>query len=253
MSHALVRLIGWPATILHGDTTVVDRWGWLRRHLRPGPLRTLDAGCGAGAFTMYAARRGNQAVGVAFDARDIRAAAERAALLRIPAVRFIAGDLRRLDEFGPALGDFDQVLLFETIEHIRDDRKLLADLAARLVPGGRLLLTAPSKHHHALWGERVSAHEDGGHVRWGYTHQELRELFGRCGLEVLSEEYISGLVSQTIASLTFGLRRINLKVAWAATLPLRIFHPLDLPLTRLTRYPYLSIGVVGRKPTIESA
>jgi SAM-dependent methyltransferase len=248
MKDTLVRLIGWRATILHGDPTVVDRWRWLRRHLRAGPLRTLDAGCGSGAFTLYAARVGNRALGLSFNPREVQAARRRARILRVPGAEFHQRDLRDLGAGAAGLGTFDQILLFETIEHIRDDARLLAELVTMLRPDGRLLLTAPYKHHRALWGERLSEHEDGGHVRWGYTHQEIRDLFRGCGLEVLAEEYLSGLVSQKIASLIFGLSRVHYRLGWAATFPLRIFQGLDRPLTRLTGYPYLSIGVVGHKP-----
>ena len=134
MSNALVRLLGWPATILHGDPTVVDRWRWLKRHLLPGPLRTLDAGCGSGAFTLYAARIGNEAVGVSFDPEQVRKAKSRAALLRAPGARFLVGDLRTLDRLAGALGVFDQIILCETIEHIQDDEKLVRDVAALLRP-----------------------------------------------------------------------------------------------------------------------
>jgi len=55
------------------------------------------------------------------------------------------------------------------------------DLAVLLKPGGAILLTAPFRHHRPLWGERVSEIEDGGHVRWGYTHAEIRDLLEPCG------------------------------------------------------------------------
>jgi 2-polyprenyl-3-methyl-5-hydroxy-6-metoxy-1,4-benzoquinol methylase len=250
MRNILVRLLGWRATILQGDTTVVDRWRWLRRQLRPGPLRTLDAGCGSGAFTLYAARIGNRCVGVSFDATQIDRARARARILGLDAAtEFRVADLRALYEYAASLGRFDQVILFETIEHIRNDQKLLDDLSALLEPGGMMLLTAPYKHHRALWGERVSKHEDGGHVRWGYTHEEIRERFARAGLVVVAEESISGLVSQKLASLQFGLGRLSPRTAWLLMFPLRVLHPLDGPLTRLTGYPPLSIGVVGRKTT----
>ncbi len=248
MRNALVRLLGWRATVIQGDPSVTDRWRWLCRHLKPGPLRTLDAGCGTGAYTLYAAKVGNRAVGVSFDPSQIGRARERARILGIEGTEFHVGDLRKLDEFGPALGTFDQIIVFETIEHIMNDQKLVDDLAARLNPGGTILLTAPYKNHHALWGERLSETEDGGHVRWGYTHDDLRAIFERSGLEVVAAEYISGLVSQKLASLQFGLTRIHSQGAWGVTLPLRVFHPLDGPLTWATGYPHLSVGVVGRKP-----
>jgi SAM-dependent methyltransferase len=246
--NTLVRLLGWRATVLQGDPTVTDRWHWLKHHLKPGPLRTLDAGCGTGAYTLYAAKVGNKAVGISFDHAQIARARARAAILGITSIEFREGDLRKLDEAAGALGTFDQVIVFETIEHLTNDQKLIDDLAALLKPGGTILLTAPYRHHRALWGEKLSESEDGGHVRWGYTHEDVRALFEQAGLQVVAEEYVSGLVSQKLASLQFGLGRVSPRGAWGLTFPLRVLHPLDGPLTRLTSYPHLSVGVVGRKP-----
>lgn len=226
---------------------MVDRWRWLKRHLRVGPLHTLDAGCGSGAFTMFAGMQGNVAVGIADNERDIEKALRRSSALGINSVSFLAGDLRELDRMDGDLTAFDQVLLFECIEHILDDHKLIRDLAARMKPGGTLLLTAPYRHHHKLFGERVSDREDGGHVRFGYTHDEISAIFAEAGLETVATEYIGGFVAQKLASVQFALCRINPHLAWALTFPLRIFHPLDGVMTRLLRYPHLSVGVVGRK------
>ena len=248
MRNALVRLMGWRATVLQGDPSVTDRWRWLRKHLKPGPLRTLDAGCGTGAYTLYAAKVGNRAVGVSFDPAQIKRAEARAEILGIGNTEFRVGDLRKLDEFGPSLGTFDQVIVFETIEHLMNDQKLIDDLAARLNPGGTILLTAPFKEHKPLWGETLSETEDGGHVRWGYSHDDVRAIFERSGLEVIAQEYISGLVSQKLSSLQFGLTRLHSQGAWGLTFPLRVLLPLDGALTRATGYPHLSVGVVGRKP-----
>jgi 2-polyprenyl-6-hydroxyphenyl methylase/3-demethylubiquinone-9 3-methyltransferase len=143
MTDPLISILGWRAMFLQGDPLVYDRLRWLRRHLRPGPLRTLDAGCGNCAFTLYAARIGNEAVGVSFDAANNRKAIARAAMLGLPGARFVQGDLRQLDTMRAELGAFDQVICLETIEHIMDDRKLARDLNAMLKPGGRLFLSAP--------------------------------------------------------------------------------------------------------------
>ncbi len=247
MRNALVRLMGWKATVLHGDPCVFDRWKWLKRHLVPGPLRTLDAGCGSGALTMYASKLGNEALGISFDEWNNQAARFRSSMLGIRNVEFMHGDLRNLDKMSSRLGKFDQIICFETVEHIQGDRKLLRDLSTLLKSGGRLLLTTPSKDHKPLWGERLSESEDGGHVRWGYTHEELRALFSECGLEVMAEEYLSGVISQQLTNLMRLLGKANVIVAWAIIFPLRILQILDSPLTRLLGYQYLSVGVVGVK------
>src|SRR5439155_22507904 len=62
--NTLVRFLGWPALLLQGDVLFVERAAWVRRRLRRGPVRTLDAGCGTGALTMLAARAGNDALGL---------------------------------------------------------------------------------------------------------------------------------------------------------------------------------------------
>jgi len=53
------------------------------------------------------------------------------------------GDLSGLD---PA-ARFDLVCAFEVIEHIEDDERALHDWAARLRPGGWLLLSTPAYQH----------------------------------------------------------------------------------------------------------
>jgi len=246
MDNTLVKLIGWRATILHGDPAVYDRWKWLRRHLTAGPLRTLDAGCGPGPYTLYAATLGNQVVGIDFNLHLIETARTRARMLGLSGVEFIEGDLRRLEELVPRLGTFDQVICFETIEHILDDDHLVRDLSRLLRPGGRLLLTTPYRHYRPLRHDRVSQTEDGGHVRWGYTHDEMRALLARWGIEVVVEEYISGLVTQQLVNLHRVLGRWG-KLGWAIAFPFRLAQVVDAPVTRLARYPHLSIGVIGVK------
>lgn len=250
--NTLVKLIGYPATILHGDTAVFDRWMWLRRNLTPGSLRALDAGCGSGAFTMYAAKVGNNAVGISFDERNNKAAEDRANILKIKNISFINGDLRKLDEIKKDIGLFDQIICFETIEHILNDQKLVRDFSDILKPGGKLLITAPYKYYykHLLRDDKtpLSVCEDGGHVRWGYTHEELENILNNANLVMDKKEYISGIISQLLVVLyRFLQAKMNYKIAWLIVFLLRIFVVFDPFITKLFRFSYLSVGVVGIK------
>lgn len=240
MTHLSVRVLGYLGTLLHGDPAVLDRWFFLRRHLRPGPLETLDAGCGSGAMAMYAAKIGNQALGVSLSERDNRVAEERAMILKLPVNGFVTADLRT---YVTQLGKMDQIICFETIEHILDDRKLLRDFASILNPGGRLILTAPYKHYKRLPGDKLSHTEDGGHVRWGYTHKEMRLLLEEAGFKVKAEEYVSGYYTQLLIRLQRNLVLMNVpdKLAWLIVFPLRFLQVLN----PLAVYPSLSIGVVA--------
>ena len=242
----LARVFGWRAGMAL-DGAAFDRWRWMRRLIRPG-VRTLDAGCGSGWFALYLATRGCPTVGVSFNSAANDAARRRARALGIANVSIHDGDLRALDRFGPGLGTFDQAICFETIEHIRDDRKLIRDLASRLNEGGLLLLTTPSSAHRRLLGEELDPDEAGGHVRWGTSHIELEELMLAADLIPVDKTFLCGLMTQKVFELTFRLSHlVGHRVAAVITVPLRVLALVDRPLTELLGYPYLCVGVAAVK------
>lgn len=259
MDSLLVRLVGFPALLIHGDTLVLDRWRWLspRLPITGRQLRVLDVGCGNGAFTIGAARRGYRALGVTISAQDARKAAKRAALCETRRVCFDAVDARVLDERGDFAEAFDVVLCTEVIEHILDDRKLMRSIARCLVPGGRLLLTTPNFDFRPMTASDLappSTYEDGGHVRRGYTEQSLRELCRDAGLDVDDIGFCGGVLSQKVTALLRMLsRHIHPVVGWLGTLGLRSLPMLlDPPLTRLLCWPGYSIYLEAHRPDVRS-
>ncbi|MBI3590056.1 MAG: methyltransferase domain-containing protein [Candidatus Melainabacteria bacterium] len=221
MKNAIIKLFGLTSLVLFGDPPSFDRFIWLKKYLKPGFLRTLDAGCGSGTFTLYAAKLGNDALGISFDKRNNSVAQERAMLLGIQNANFIEWDLRNLSSLSNDIGLFDQIICFETIEHIKEDCKLLSALSKLLNPGGRILLTAPYKYYNHLFTDKVSEYEDGGHVRWGYTHEEMGDIFTDAGLELETKEYISGFFSQQICNLQRILSFVFGDLSWFMVFPLR--------------------------------
>jgi SAM-dependent methyltransferase len=252
MPDLTLRALGWRSLLIHGDPCVLDRWLWLRRHLDSGPARTFDAGCGNGAFSIYAARAGNRVLAASFSAREQEDARRRSELLGQAGIEFRTLDLRELELHRDSLGRFDQIICFETIEHVLGDQQLVSSLASMLEPGGRLLLTTPFDRHRPLFSEdpHPSEVEDGSHVRYGYSQQRLREIMQGAGLTVADEGFISGVVSQKLTDLMRRLtKRLGVPVAWAIMLPLRSLVLIDAPLTKILRYPYLSAAVCGVRPS----
>jgi SAM-dependent methyltransferase len=250
----LVQLIGFPATLLHGDTLVLDRWLWIRSRLprtRNGES-LLDVGCGTGAFTIGAALRGYESLGLNWEEHNQKAAAERARLCKADSARFEVLDIRNLHTLPDLSKRYDVAICVEAIEHIIDDRKLLRDIAACLKPGGRLLLTTPHLFFRPISASDMGPYsrvEDGGHVRRGYTPGMLHELCRQAGLEVERFSYCSGFLSQKLtwlARVTFTIHHV---LGWALVLPLRVLPPLLDPLIyRLTKWPHFSIGLEAYKP-----
>ena len=246
VNNLLIKIVGWRALFLQSTPTVYDRWKFLQRHLLRGNKRTLDVGCGAGEFTIYAALAGNCVVGISFDEQLNQIGKIRASLLNAQNVEFVTGDIRALERLSDRLGMFDQVICFETLEHILNDQKLMNDIARLLKIGGQVLVTTPFKYARFSPHATLSTWEDGGHVRAGYTFEEMRVLFMSAGFDMLSQEFLSGFLSQQIANWIEIAERWRY-AAWAFTLPLRFFLLMDSWITRLIRYPFLCIGVVGIK------
>lgn len=250
----LVKLVGFPATLIHGDTLVLDRWRWLKRRLprtRNGE-RLLDVGCGTGAFSIGAARRGYDALGLSWDERNQRVAAERAALCGARTAAFEVLDVRHLDARRDLIEHFDVAICCENIEHILDDRKLLRDIAACLKPGGRLLLTTPYLLYRPMSAGEIGPFlpiENGDHVRRGYSAAMLDELCLHAGLVPERVSFCSGVISQKVTSLMRSLGRVDATLAWILTCPLRVLPPLtDRWVSRLLGWPGFSICLEAYKP-----
>jgi|HubBroStandDraft_2_1064218.scaffolds.fasta_scaffold12634_5 SAM-dependent methyltransferase len=250
MPDVLLRVFGWRFLLITGDPCVLDRWLWLRGHLRRGNARTFDAGCGNGGFSIFAARAGNEVVAASFLSNEQESARRRADILGVTGIDFRIIDLRELDDHRGSLGMFDQIICLETIEHVSDDEGLVKSLAAMLEPGGQILLSTPFARHRPLHTEErePSSVEDGSHVRYGYSQERLKQIVDGAGLDVTSESFVSGVVSQRLTNLMRRLSaRIGLFPAWVILLPLRVLALLDAPLSRLSRYPYLSVALCAVK------
>jgi 2-polyprenyl-3-methyl-5-hydroxy-6-metoxy-1,4-benzoquinol methylase len=120
----------------------------VKAHLEPARdldgRRLLEIGCGRGGFSIWLATRGERPAAVhAADFSPVAVAkgAERERALGVPALRWEVGDIQALAHRDAT---FDTVISCETVEHVPDPRRAIAELGRVLRPGGRLFLTAPN-------------------------------------------------------------------------------------------------------------
>jgi ubiquinone/menaquinone biosynthesis C-methylase UbiE len=139
----------------------------IRRHLRVRQgLRTLDLGCGPGAFADLFA--GDDYVGADLNARYI----DHARKTRQGA--FIVADARRVD-----LPDarFDQILIFGLLHHLPDEdvRAVLSECRRLLAKNGRILVIEdiPAISRLNLIGHLIHHVENGEHIRPVEAYQRL--------------------------------------------------------------------------------
>jgi ubiquinone/menaquinone biosynthesis C-methylase UbiE len=167
----------------------------IRRRLRVRQgLRTLDLGCGPGAFADLFA--GDDYVGVDLNARYI----DHARKTRQGA--FIVGDARQVELPD---GRFDQVLIFGLLHHLPDDdvRKVLAECRRLLVPGGRALVIEdiPAISRLNLIGHLIHRVENGEHIR---AVEEYQRLYSEAGAIESGEVLQSGICDYYAAVLVMS-------------------------------------------------
>ena len=241
----LLRHLGSSYLFARTDLSTKQRVRWVCAQLETPKLNILEAGCGSGIFSFFLAKMGHHVVAVdrapliSKCARRYQALGDR---LR-GNIQFIAHDLRRLEQLS-LVEVFDCVVCTEVIEHIINDTKLVGDLSRCLRSGGRLLLTTPNKSYHALFGDRISEIEDGGHVRKGYHPSDIEKIFAGCSLEAIKIEYLSGFFTQKLIDLERRVARtLGGTLAEAALYPFRLLSRFD----RFVEFEPLCIAIVAEK------
>lgn len=144
----------------------------------------LDVGCGAGLLCEPLARLGADVTGVDAAPENTAAAALHADGAGLD-IRYMAGEIGSLD-----IGQFDLVTAMEVIEHVADKSAFIAELAARLAPGGLMVLSTPNRTP-ASRLLMIGAAEGLGLIPKGTHHwedfitpDELADLLGEVGLEM---------------------------------------------------------------------
>jgi len=174
--------IPWQIRIFNRSLKKKLKWQLLERILPPSlpvATRCLDLGCAKGTFSWLLRTRGGSWVSADLDDANLIATRD----LVGPSV--VRVDYRTLPF---ADGTFDIVSVLDFLEHVEEDGRCLEELSRTLKPGGTFLLSAPATGKFFLANRlrRLAGMtmEDYGHVREGYTLEDLGGRLERLGFHV---------------------------------------------------------------------
>lgn len=153
--------------------------------------RFLDYGCGAGMFSVHAAKQGALEV-IGVDAEDTVLATARFFANRegvgSRCVFIRSENFPRLSR----TSGFDVILLKDVIEHVSDDQALIETAARHLTPGGIMVLSTQNSlslnyliegtYHRKVLGDETWQGWDDTHLRF-YTSLSLSRMLRKAGLE----------------------------------------------------------------------
>ncbi len=222
-----------------------DMIGWLLQRYFRGAKRVLDIGCGTGYVTercieelpeacFYATDTSSQGLQVAE-----RALKDKAFLIHL--------DAKNL----PFRDAFDLITTFDVLEHIEDDRAVLAETLRALKPGGGVLHFVPQHPTFYSPADRESRH----FRRYGTT--ELQSKLEDAGFKVVfSTSFICGLFPLFVLSRAKSMisgkhshEAEHTQQAWISGALAKI-QSLELSLSKKGwRYPFgVSRAVVAIRP-----
>ena len=179
-----------PVRLTYVREAIDEHWACDARARQPLVGKSaLDVGCGAGLMCEPLARLGATVTGIDAAAENI-VEAQRHAQGRGLGIEYRCADVAVLD------GQFDLVTSMEVVEHVAAPAAFVAALAARLAPGGLLILSTPnrtplSRLAMITLGEGLGAIPAGTHD-WArfLTPDELEGLARQAGLRVVNRRGI---------------------------------------------------------------
>ena len=201
----------------------------LCRFWRTGSRDVLDAGSGNGYFSWLAYRSGARVVGITRDAAEAAKARDLLLGYRRADPDRLRFEQRNLYELANETRSFDEIICFETLEHIGRDGEVVREFYRILRPDGCLHLCCPNSWHPRHQAEELDREERGGHVRAGYDEQDYRRLLEPLGFKI---DRVVGIGPNLLYRADALLRAIRNRFGDVSALPL---FPMLVPFVWFAR------------------
>ncbi len=184
--------------------------------------KILDAGCGRGFFSAALAMgdKNNDILALDIDEQVINRNTSVFNRLAIHNVKFEKKDLFDLNN----RDHFDFIVSTHNLEHVERDDELLRIFHCNLKTGGRILIQVPSPPEKYYFKSRL-LREFPGHVRQGYTLEQLSDKLERASFRILSCKKTGNAGQQFICQLGVIITRCEEKnkLIYALVFPFLLF------------------------------
>jgi SAM-dependent methyltransferase len=201
------------------------RYRFLSKYFRQGAIDTLDAGCGNGALSYAAYRRGNRVLGVTKEPEQVKKDNEFYSFLEADPDR-LKFEVCNLYDLPRIKQTFDQIICSETLEHITRDKLVVQHFYDILREDGVLHICCPYSEHPGNKGRVCTDESVGWHVRDGYTLESYRALLEPAGFSIVKS---TGFGSPLLVKLTNFIQPVLSRKGPTFALPLFLLTwPLQL-------------------------
>lgn len=158
--------------------------------------KVLDIGCGNGALSFFAAKKGCKVLGVDISKKAILGCRLNTKILGLNGLTFQSKSFDQLTV--KEIGRFDLVICSEVLEHLQKDLQVLRKIYSLLKPGGTLFLSTPSVNSpiHTLrmiFFKKDSFDEEVGHLR-RYDMKQLVSLLKKANYKILEIYKTEGII-----------------------------------------------------------
>jgi len=187
------KLFGVPA--LHSHI----RWNAIRRYIDKKD-KNADIGAGWGAMSFEFVKITGKSIDcVEPDPKLIQLGRKLASNAGIKKVRFIEDSLPKLSKL--KRNHYDQILLIDVLEHVKEDLESLITINSLLKMGDTLIISVPTPNYPKYFGYDFA--NKIGHVRDGYTIEDLEKLLHRSGFEIIEYHYHTNFLSSYFCELWY--------------------------------------------------
>jgi SAM-dependent methyltransferase len=233
-----IKLFGYPPST--ANRLLARKVFRLLRKNEKGLL--LDVGCSHGAFSFELARMGYAVVGIDTNKESVDVAQKIQESLGLNRIAFHHMDILS-NPFKEK--QFDVIIMFETLEHIKEDSRVIQEFNRILKDKGILIISVPYAGNTEEYdkpvgacrskdGRYVCVGEGGGHYRNGYNLERMESMLEICGFGIVKGEYMCLPKFLSSSILLFPIE-----------------YPLSLIFSRLSRNRIKSI-VIAQKSLCQS-